>query len=125
MYELMGYSLKHDTPENRAIAEEGFNATFGKNGAAHIKEWVKVPFEQVIEEQQTYLENRMEQAFAALNALGQTVACERVEELAKIKDYTRPDAAQDMDNVISPRGSKKPPEDAAAPPDGKEKPDES
>ena len=35
------------------------------------------------------LQNRMQEAFSALNQIGQKVACERVEELAKIGDYKR------------------------------------
>lgn len=90
-YELMGYSLKCDTPENRAIAEAGFKAAFGKSKA----ELVSVPFEQVYAEQQAYLEGRMKQAFSALNETGQKVACERVEELSKIDDYRRKDSPPD------------------------------
>lgn len=86
LYELMGYSLKHDTEANRAGAAAGFNATFGQNGAANVAEWEKVPFEQAAADQ---LKSRMQQAFSALNDRGQTVACERVEELGKIEDYQR------------------------------------
>lgn len=31
IYELEGYKLVHDTPENRAIAEAGFKAAFGRS----------------------------------------------------------------------------------------------
>ena len=101
VYELMGYSLKNDTPENRAIAEAGFQAAFSKGGAADISEWVPVSFEQVHAEQQAFLESRMKKAFSALNETGQTVACERVEELTEIPKYQRtekPNTPSDGDN---------------------------
>lgn len=88
-YYVMGYSLKHDTPENRAIADAGLRAAFGKGGAADVSEWVPVSFEQLHADQQAHLDSRMKKAFSALNETGQTVACERVEELAKIDDYKR------------------------------------
>lgn len=87
VYELMGYSLKHDTPENRAIADAGLRAAFGNGGAANVPEWEEVPVEQVCADQQTYLDSRMKKAFSALNETGQTVACERVEELAEMPKY--------------------------------------
>lgn len=52
-------------------------------------EWEEVPFDRVHADQQAHLESRMKQAFSALNEVGQKVACERVEELAKIGDYKR------------------------------------
>lgn len=109
VYELMGYSLKCDTPENRAIAEADFKAAFGKSKA----ELVSVPFEQVYAEQQAYLEGRMKQAFSALNETGQKVACERVEELSKIDDYRRKEAVS-----YSPPDDKKPSEGQETPSDG-------
>lgn len=118
VYELMGYSLKYDTPENRAIAEAGFKAAFGKGGVADVSEWVPVPFEQVYAEQQTYLEGRMKQAFSALNETGQKVACERVEELSKIDDYRRTDAVQSEGSIVSPPNGKKPSEGQETPSDG-------
>ena len=48
------------------------------------------------EDQQAHLENRMKKAFSALNETGQTVACERVEELAKIDDYKRTEPAETL-----------------------------
>lgn len=118
IYELMGYSLEYDTPENRAIAEIGFDATFGKDGAANVLEWEEVPLDRVHAEQQARLENRMKQAFLSLNEVGQKVACERVEELAKIDDYKQADAAQGKNSISSPPDDKKPPEGAETPTDG-------
>ena len=114
----MGYSLEYDTPENRAIAEIGFDATFGKDGAANVLEWEEVPLDRVHAEQQARLENRMKQAFLSLNEVGQKVACERVEELAKIDDYKQADAAQGKNSISSPPDDKKPPEGAETPTDG-------
>lgn len=70
-------------------APEAFKATFGNGGAANVPEWEEVPVEEVCADQQAFLDSRMKKAFSALNETGQTVACERVEELAKIDDYKR------------------------------------
>ena len=118
VYELMGYSLKHDTPENRAIAEAGFQAAFGKGGAADVSEWVPVSFEQLHTEQQAFLDSRMKKAFSALNETGQKVACERVEELAEMPKYKRTDAVQSGGGIVSPPDEKKPPEGLKTPSDG-------
>lgn len=118
VHELMGYSLKYDTPENRTIVEAGFKAAFSKGGAADVSKWVSVPFEQVYAEQQAYLESRMKQAFSALNETGQKVACERVEELAEMPKYRRTDAAQSGDGIVSPPNDKKPSEEQETPSDG-------
>lgn len=89
IYELEGYSLKHDTPENRAIAEAGFKAAFGRNGVTDASEREPISFEQVHTEQQAYLETRMHKAFSALNEYGQVEACKRVEQMADTKEYRR------------------------------------
>ena len=50
----------------------------------------------------------MKQAFSALNEVGQKVACERVEELAKIDDYKRtepPETLSDTDTTQKGRPS--------------------
>lgn len=126
VYELMGYSLKHDTPENRAIADAGLRAAFGKGGAADVSEWVPVSFEQLHAEQQAFLDSRMKKAFSALNETGQKVACERVEELAEMPKYKRTDAVQSGGGIVSPPDEKKPPEGLKTPSDGNnESPDES
>lgn len=118
VYELMGYSLKHDTPENRAIADAGLRAAFGKGGAADVSEWVPVSFEQLHAEQQAFLDSRMKKAFSALNETGQKVACERVEELAEMPKYKRTDAVQSRGSIVSPPDEKKPPEGPETPSDG-------
>lgn len=118
VYELMGYSLKHDTPENRAIADAGLRAAFGKGGAADVSGWVPVSFEQLHAEQQAFLDSRMKKAFSALNETGQKVACERVEELAEMPKYKRTDAVQSGGGIVSPPGEKKPPEGLKTPSDG-------
>lgn len=97
LYYLLGYSLRHDTPENRAIAEAGFKASFR---AADVSKWVSVPIEQVYAEQQANLEKRMKQAYYALNEIGQTVACERVEELAEMPKYKRTNTEQNKDDIV-------------------------
>lgn len=68
-------------------APEAFNAAFGNGGAANVPEWEEVPVEQVCADQQAHLDSRMKKAFSALNETGQTVACERVEELAEMPKY--------------------------------------
>lgn len=119
VYELMGYSLKHDTPENRAIADAGLRAAFGKGGAADVSEWVPVSFEQLHAEQQAFLDSRMKKAFSALNEVGQKVACERVEELSKIDDYKRTDAVQSGGGIsFSPPDKENPSEGHYSPSDG-------
>lgn len=121
LYELMGYSLKHDTEANRAGAAAGFNATFGKNGAANVVEWENVPFEQAAADQ---LKSRMQQAFSALNDRGQTVACERVEELGKIEDYQRTpppvltERPETQGGDVDTPKQKEPSEGPCSPPDG-------
>lgn len=56
--------------------------------------------------------------FSKLNKTGQKVACERVEELSKIDDYRRTDAAQSEGGVVSPPNDKKPSERQETPSDG-------
>lgn len=63
-------------------------------------------------------EVKLVQAFSALNETGQKVACERVEELSKIDDYRRTDAAQDGGGIVSPPNDKKPSEGQETPSDG-------
>lgn len=120
VYELMGYSLKHDTPENRAIADAGLRAAFGKGGAADVSEWEEVPFDRVHADQQAHLESRMKQAFSALNEVGQKVACERVEELAKIDDYkrTEPPETLSADGEYTDTTQKEKPSEGAETPTG-------
>lgn len=82
-------------------------------------EWEEVPLDRVHADQQAHLENRMKQAFLSLNEVGQKVACERVEELAKIDDYKQADAAQCKNNIkVHPPDDKKPPEGAETTTDG-------
>lgn len=63
-------------------------------------------------------EIKLVQAFSALNETGQTVACERVEELAEMPKYKRTDAVQSGGGIVSPPDEKKPPEGPETPSDG-------
>ena len=121
-YYVMGYFPSYTTPENMAIAETGFKATFGNGEAANVPEWEEVPVEQVCADQQTYLDSRMKKAFSALNETGQTVACERVEELAEMPKYklTEPPETLSGDSEGSCTSQReKPSERPSSPSDGK------
>lgn len=89
IYELEGYKLKHDTPENRSEAEAAFKAVFGRGKASDASDWEPVTFEQLHAEQQAYLAARMEKAFNNLNEIGQFEACKRVEEMSIVEEYQR------------------------------------
>lgn len=83
-------------------------------------EWEEVPFDRVHADQQAHLENRMKQAFSALNKVGQKVACERVEELAKIDDYkrTEPPETLSADGEYTDTTQKEKPSEGAETPTG-------
>lgn len=83
-------------------------------------EWEEVPFDRVHADQQAHLENRMKQAFSALNEVGQKVACERVEELAKIDDYkrTEPPETLSADGEYTDTTQKEKPSEGAETPTG-------
>lgn len=83
-------------------------------------EWEEVPFDRVHADQQAHLENRMKQAFSALNEVGQKVACERVEELAKIDDYkrTEPPETLSADGEYTDTVQKEKPSEGAETPTG-------
>lgn len=68
-------------------------------------------------DQQAHLENRMKQAFSALNEVGQKVACERVEELAKIDDYKRTEPPETL-SATDTTQKEKPSEGEKKPNDG-------
>lgn len=93
-----------------AASDEFMAKTKERLRKLNSSEWEEVPFDLVHADQQAHLENRMKQAFSALNEVGQKVACERVEELAKIDDYkrTEPPETDTTQKEKPSEGEKKP-----------------
>lgn len=87
-----------------AASDEFMAKTKERLRKLNSSEWEEVPFDLVHADQQAHLENRMKQAFSALNEVGQKVACERVEELTEIPKYKRteePNTPTDGNNESS------------------------
>lgn len=106
-YELMGYQLRHDTSENREIAEAGFKAAFGKEDKNH--EETDKEFDKKLSKWTTQLKSRSKEevllsTFAQLNDAGKDVAIERVQELLYIPKYWNQDntETQEQERNIKP-----------------------
>lgn len=100
-----------------AASDEFMAKTKERLRKLNSSEWEEVPFDLVHADQQAHLENRMKQAFSALNEVGQKVACERVEELAKIDDYKRTEPPETL-SATDTTQKEKPSEGVETPTDG-------
>lgn len=120
LVELLGYRLKHDTPENRETAEEGFKAAFDTMAAfeheqeveqkekrcqtiekawraAEEKEGRKLSFDEAMAHYkvEATVQQRIDAAIHKLNMEGRRIAAERLEELTEIPKYTMPVISQE------------------------------
>lgn len=122
IYELDGYKLVHDTPENRAIAEAGFKAAFGRSSKnEHEIENISCTTNTDSENNYITVErdqmlHALETAFSILNEQGRKSVIEYAKILAGNPDYQNAVAEAILEVAEK---TEKPPKDSTQPHDGK------